>query len=131
MRQWNRKLPVLVIVAGMAAAAPGCTWLWLGAAAGVGTYAYVDGDLMREFPRPQEDTYNAALRAASALDLKLLDHYTHAGIGRIKCGRADGAVIQIRVEPLASSSSKVIIRVGTFGDKTASIHIAERIKQEL
>ena len=118
-------------IAVLAACSPGCAWLLFGAAAGAGTYAYVNGELKREFAGPLAATFDATLRALRQLELPVIQSSRDELVGKIRSERADGKAVHVTIEPLGEGSSRVRIRVGVFGDKDASRRIAGRIARNL
>ena len=111
----------------------GCVWLLAGAAvgAGVGAYAWYNGELTNEYAASQEKTLAATLEAVKGLSLTVEGNVSDGLVGTVRCFGADGKKIVIRVEAVGESTSRVRIRVGTFGDRDASTRIAEAIWQHL
>jgi len=102
-----------------------------GAGVGVASYAYLTGDLKIEYPRPYESVWDASLNALKDLDIKVKEKRKDSISGKIKAERASGTPVTIKVKNKGSKLTIVKIRVGTFGDKEASITIMEAIDSYL
>jgi hypothetical protein len=126
---------IATVVTAMAALAvlgstSGCVAIVAGAGAGAAV-AYVRGDL--------DSTLNGSLEKATAAVNKAIGQLQFAKVSENKdalqaiviARNAADKRIEIRVEKLTDSSSKVKIRVGTFGDEALSLTILEKIKANL
>ena len=104
----------------------------VGAGAGVGTYKYVEGNLMRDYNGPPDTLWEATLTAMDDLqvasEVKERDYFG----GLIRGIMHDGTNVTIRMRRLTDNSTEVGVRVGLFGDrrKSETIHdkIAEKFK---
>ncbi|MED7788846.1 DUF3568 domain-containing protein [Francisella sp. 19X1-34] len=108
-------------------------WLIVGAAAGAGTIAYVQGTYSMNMDGSIKDVYNAALEAVQNNNDYVITKKditpTEATIeGNTKVDSTD---FSIEVEKLTSNASKVSIKFGTFGDKTASATLMDQIQKNL
>ncbi len=112
---------------------PGCAvaLLGAGAGAGVGTYAYVRGELKREYHASLDRTWGGKLKALKALELRVVDTQKDRLGGKIEARRGDGTTVKVALEPKASDSTLVRIRIGTFGDRDASERIGKEIEKRL
>lgn len=126
-----------LLQAGVLGAVPalvsGCTLFLVGAGAGggVGTYAYVKGELSREYQANLDRTWAATLQALKALELKVAETSKDELGGTIEARRADGEKIRVTLEPKGTASTLVKIRIGTFGDREASERIGNQIAKQL
>lgn len=120
---------VLAIWLISAAALPGC--LVAAAGAGAGTYAYVTGAMEATEEHPLDTVYAAAAKAVEKLDFKNVSSSKDALEGLIKSETADGTSVKVRVEKVTDSTTKITIRVGTFGDEAKSAQVLEAIRKEL
>ncbi len=112
---------------------PGCTLFWVGAGAGggVGTYAYVTGELKREYHASLNRTWAATVQALKALELRIEETQKDQLGGKIEARRGDGEAVKVALEPTAHKSTVVRIRVGFFGDRGASERIGKAIETRL
>lgn len=108
----------------------GCAAAVVGGVAAVGTYTYVAGQLKYTHNGNLENTYQAALKSCSSLGLLIVDQdkkLSKASL-RVKEGDRD---IWINLKVSSSTTTEVSIRVGYFGDETASRKIHEAIRANL
>lgn len=108
-------------------------WLIVGAAAGAGTIAYVQGKYSMNIDGSIKDVYNAALEAVQNNNDYVITKKditpTDATIeGSTKVDTTD---FSIEIEKLTSNASKVSIQFGTFGDKTASATLMDQIQKNV
>jgi len=117
---------VAILCSGCAAAVVGAA-----AAAGAGTYAYVNGQLKTSEAISYEKAQAAASAGLSDLgyNISATEHdaiktkYTARGSGDKK--------VTVMVEKSSATVSEFRIRVGTFGDKALSVAIMDAIKKHL
>lgn len=108
-------LSIAVFCHGCVVAAVG-----LGAA---GTVAYVSGDLESTEPKNIEIVYSAALQAAEQLELRVISSSKDALSATVIARDADDKKIQIKMAAVSEQTTKLSIRVGTFGSETKSQRI--------
>jgi len=128
------KLGIVCLAVCSALCSSGCAWLAIGAAGagvGVGTYAYIRGELEAAYPSPYNETWSATLAALDKLEIRKKSAEKDAFGGLIEAARADGTSIKIRVTPITDASTSVKIRVGTFGDRAISETISAEIESRL
>lgn len=129
MKTWRIRracVGVLALVAPMAAG--GCVALAVGAAAGVGTVAYVKGELKSTEEIPLDRAWNATVATIEELEFTTRTMRKDALQGRLVARRADGSDVTIRLDADGSNLTKIGIRVGTFGDEALSRTMLEKIK---
>ena len=128
------RLCVCMILAGLLAFGSGCAPLIFagaGAGAGIGTYAYIKGSLEIEYPRDYEDVWSATLRALEERN-NTIERQTKDGVsGTIDATRPSGTPVKIKVVNKGARVTTVTIRVGTFGDQSASMALKESIDRYL
>ncbi len=84
---------------------------------GVGTYAYIKGNLQRTYEAPLDKVWAATLTTMEEFDLTIVSQRKDAFNGVIDGKMVDGRTFQINVVRKGTNSTKVGIRVGTFGDR--------------
>jgi hypothetical protein len=120
-------LLIVPLTAGCAAALLGA-----GAAAGAGTYAYVQGEASQTYPGGFDQVWNASLNAVRDMNFEVVDTKRDALGGEIKARRPVGNDdVTVKVESVGSDSTRVKIRVGVFGDEEESRRIQQRISTTL
>ena len=110
--------------------AGGCALL-VGAGAGVGTYAYIEGKLKRTYESPLSKVWEASLAAVKDLKLTTKSKQRDALDGVIKGEMADGKSFEITLKKISEKSTEVGIRIGVFGNRQKSEVIHEQIAAEL
>ncbi|MEX2218954.1 MAG: DUF3568 family protein [Phycisphaerales bacterium] len=120
-----------VTVAAGLATAGGCLALAAGAAAGVGTYAYVKGEASNTFEASLDRTHAAAVRAMEDLGFPLESDSRDALEARVAARQADNTRVTINLQSLGENLTEVKVRVGTFGDESESRLIMDKIRENL
>lgn len=108
-----------------------CAAVVVGTGAGAGTYAYIKGELQREYAAPLDLTYAATTQALKALEIRVAESKKDQLGGEIDARRADDTRIKIALEPKEGRRTLVKIRVGVFGDREASERIGNEIQKRL
>jgi hypothetical protein len=123
----------LILSSCLLAALAGCGPALIagGAAVGAGTVMMAQGEVYSEFARPMDDVWKASLAVLKDLDLQIWDKDKRPSRGLIKARRLDGSPITIRLSPETRRTTKVAIRVGTFGDEDTSKLILDEIAGRL
>jgi len=128
----TRLVCLLLLMAFVAVNAGGCLVVAAGAGA-AGTVAYLAGDLETQEPYSIEETYAAARKAADELGLKVIEGETgeDALSARVVARDAADKRIAIHLKAVTSRTTKLSIRVGTFGDDRKTNLIYNRIRENL
>lgn len=109
----------------------GCVPLVIGAAAGVGGYAWVQGELVQPMNTSAEKLHRAASRAMRDLKLAVYEDKGDRLSGKINAKFADGTDVNIHIDAKTEYKSEIKIRVGVLGDKEKSEMIFTAIKRRL
>jgi hypothetical protein len=109
---------------------PGCA-LFLAGAGAAGAYAYVNGELRREYDAPLDPTWTATVQALKALQIQVDETQLSPSGATVAARRGDGTSVQVALEPTASDRTLARIRIGVFGDRDRSARIAEEIQKQL
>ncbi|UCC22304.1 MAG: DUF3568 family protein [Planctomycetota bacterium] len=127
MRKQGVFLAALLV--GMAALVQGCVVAAVGA--GAGTAVYVMGEFKAYEARDLTTVYMATQKAMEQLQLnvtaKTKDAMSATTVGR---DSAD-TKITVKLSAAPEQTTKISIRVGTFGDETKSRLIYDQIKKNL
>ncbi len=84
---------------------------------GVGTYAYVKGNLKRNYDAPMDKVWNATLATMKERNLTVTSQRRDGFNGVIDGKMADDRTFQINVVRIGTNTTEVGIRVGVFGDR--------------
>ena len=99
--------------------------------AGAGTIAYVKGDMESVQPYNLDTVYQATLDAMNGLDLPVLSKTKDALTAEIVARDAQDKKVTIKLKAATEETTKLSIRIGTFGDKTKSQLIYDKIRENL
>ena len=99
--------------------------------AGAGTIAYMRGDLEAVESKDLNSVYEATKKAVGQLELKVEKDSKDAMSAVIVAHDAAGKDITIKLSAAAEASTKLSIRVGTFGSETKSRLIYDQIRKNL
>ena len=132
----NRRFQLIAILCCLLIGLTACSRKWAvigaaAAAAGAGTYAYVKGDLKRSYEASMDKTWQAAVQSVEELKLTTESKQSDAFNGVIKGKMADGKSFTINVKRLGENMTEVGVRIGTFGDRTRSEAIHDKILSKL
>ncbi|KAF0184130.1 MAG: hypothetical protein FD164_456 [Nitrospirae bacterium] len=109
----------------------GCVAAAVGAAAGAGAVVYFKGNLEETMSHSTPAVHRAAQSALRDLKVPIIkDEYDKVN-AKIESRFADNTTIWIAIDALSTTSSKLTIRVGTFGEESRSRMILERIHRNL
>jgi hypothetical protein len=133
----RRPPPAACWALGLAAALlltqSGCALVLVGgaAAAGAGTYAYVEGEVRSTLDAGMDQTWRASEAAIKELELTSTSNEKDALAARIVARGAGDKKIELKLKRIADTATEVRVRVGTFGDKSLSSTILDRVKKHL
>ncbi len=132
----NRPLQGIALLCCLLIGLSACSrkWAVIGAAAaatGAGAYYYVKGDLKRNYNAPLDKTLDATVQALEELKMNVESKQQDAFNGVIKGTLADGKGFTVNLKRLAENSTEVGVRIGTFGDRTKSEAIHDKILSKL
>ena len=102
-----------------------------GAAAGVGSYAYVSGELEASENASMEHAWDATLQAMQEMQYAVTIQAKDALGGDLIARTAQDKTIEIYLKAITTVNTEFKIRVGTFGDKDLSVAVMDKIKKQL
>jgi hypothetical protein len=115
-------------------ATAGCVALVIGAGAGAGTFAYVNGQLSRTYQASYERTYTVSRDILRDLNQPILEEKTDGIQTTIWSERTDGTPMTVSVRIIDPDWTEVSVRTGYVGVWKRQISeqfhefVAERIK---
>lgn len=113
----------------------GCVAIVVGAGAGAGTFAYVNGQLSRTYQATYEKTYAVCQDILTDMKQPLLEEKTDGTQTTIRSERLDGTPMTVRVRIIDPDWTEVSVRTGYVGVWKRQISeqfhefVAERIKK--
>ena len=120
-----------IALLGLVFSQSGCVALAVGAAAGAGTFAWINGDLEYNFDASVDKVHNASVKALRKLELSISQDVKDKHNAKLKSAYSDGKDVNISITALTERSSKIKIRVGVFGDQIRSESILHEIQKYL
>jgi hypothetical protein len=124
----------LIVVLAYLWVSTGCIALVVGAGAGAGTFAYVDGKLSRTYRADYETTYEVCKGILADMKQPVLEEKTDGIQTTIKSQRFDETPMTITVRIIDPEWTEVTVRTGYIGvwkkeiSKQFHEFIAERLK---
>ena len=128
---WRVKLGAVVLALAMAAGCVPMVLMGVGGAAGVGTYKWVEGTMEKDYPRPMQETYNAALEAAKKLNLKIVNTNYTPTQSHIEALTQDGTRVNVDLIARPNEITTVKIRFGMMGNADWSAYYHRQIMRVL
>jgi len=100
-----------------------------GAAAGAGSLAYVKGELKSTEEVSLNRAWKAAQMAMDDLEFQITHKGKDAFDAELSASGVGGKKIKVALKKISDTRTEIRIRVGTFGDKSLSQQILEKIKK--
>ena len=125
----KREIVLIVFCLMMTIVLQGCLVAAVGA--GAGTVAYLRGDLETTEAKGIDTVYAATKKAMEQLELNVSRDTKDALSAEIVARDAQDKKITINLKSTTEGTTKISIRVGTFGSETKSILIYDQIKKNL
>lgn len=125
-----KKILTALILATSALSLSSC-WLLVGAAAGGGTIAYVQGKYTMNMEGSLKDVYNATLEAVQNNGDFVITKKNITPTDAIVEGntKTDSKDFYVQIDKLTSNASKVTIKFDTFGDRAASATLMDQLQK--
>jgi hypothetical protein len=124
------KATAVLLTVGALSGLPGCR-LVTGAATGAGTATYIGGDLEGSFEASPERIVQVSQSSLTEMDIKVISADATGVDGRVIGRSALNKKIEISVNREGDTTSKIAIRVDTFGDEALSRQIFDKIRSKL
>ena len=115
-RQWRLKLGAVLVAMAMAAGCAATMLMGLGGLAAVGSYKWVEGTMEKDYPRPMQETFNAALEAAKKIPLKVTAQQYTPTQSHIDAVTQDGTPVKVDLIARPNNITTVKIRFGMMGN---------------
>lgn len=125
----RQEVVLTLLCLSMAVVAQGCVAVAVGA--GAGTVAYLKGDLEVIEAKDINAVHAATKKAVAQLELRVTEDTKDALAAEIVARDAQDKKITIRLKSTTANTTKISIRIGTFGSETKSRLIYDQIKKNL
>ncbi len=130
-RQWRLKLVAVLVALAMAAGCAATVLMGVGGLAALGTYKWVEGTMEKDYPRPMQVTYDAALEAAKKLNLKVISTKYTPAESRIDAVTQDNTPVVVQLVARPNEITTVKIRFGMMGNADWSAYYHRQIMKIL
>ena len=102
-----------------------------GAAAGAAAVSYVQGDLEADLGAPPPQVAAAVEASFDDLALPIVSDETTEIDGRLEAKTAHGTRVAVDLQSVDPDRTRIVIRVGTFGEERLSRKILARVRAHL
>lgn len=108
----------------------GCAAILVGGAAATGTYVYLDGQAKNTYSASLQKSYDASLAACRELTIPVTSTAKDGTSGKIT-GKLSGDTVIISMKLVGDNQTQITVRVGMFGNESASRRIHAAISRHL
>ena len=115
-RQRRLKLAAVLVAMAMVAGCAATLLMGVGGLAALGTYKWVEGTMEKDYPRPMQETYNAAKEAAKSLNLNISSDQYGPTESKIQATTQDGTTVKVELVARPNGITTVKIRFGLMGN---------------
>ena len=115
VRRFNLKKLYLLVSLAYMLISTGCIAVVVGAGAGAGTFAYVDGQLSRTYQASYEKTYAVCHQILADLKQPILEEKTDGTQTTIRSKRADQTPMTVQIRIIDPNWTDVSVRTGHVG----------------
>jgi ABC-type glycerol-3-phosphate transport system substrate-binding protein len=115
-RQRRLKLAAVLVAMAMAAGCAATLLMGVGGLAALGTYKWVEGTMEKDYPRPMQETFNAAKEAAKRLNLTISSELYGPSESKIQATTQDGTNVKVDLIARPNGITTVKIRFGLMGN---------------
>jgi hypothetical protein len=107
----------------------GCAAIWLGVGAGVGigTYKYVEGNVIREYPIEYARAWDASNEALLNLKMSVTSSNDEGAKGKIEAVKQDGSKVVIKIKDKGQNVTSITVKSGLLGDAVEAENIHNEI----
>jgi hypothetical protein len=130
-KQWRLKLVAVLVTLAFMSGCAATVLMGLGGAAALGSYKWVEGTMEKDYPRPMQETYNAALEAAKKINLKITSQKYSPTQSHISAMTQDGTNVNVDLIARPNEITTVKIRFGLMGNADWSAYYHRQIMKIL
>jgi hypothetical protein len=121
-----KRIATFLMLAALATGGAGCVIAAIGAAS-AGTVVFVRGEIESYFDTDVQNLYDATLKAMGDLKLYVIDQKHDALSAEVVARNSADQKVTVKIDGSRREAVKMTIRVGFWGDETASRAILDRI----
>lgn len=101
--------------------------LGVGAGVGIGTYKFIEGQLVREYPLPYSRAWDATNGALTRLKMSVSHSMDQGREGKIDAVKQDGTKVTVKLLDRGQGVTTIYVRVGVLGDQTEARKVHDEI----
>ena len=125
------KLAALVVALLCTAACVETVLLGLGATAAIGSYKWIEGTMEKDYPRPMQEVWNATLKAAKTLNLRIASQQYGALESKLEAVQPPDTNVKVQLIARPNQITTVKIRFGMMGNTDNSAYFHRQIMKNL
>jgi len=125
-----RNFTTSLAICAMLFCSTGCGAVLVGGAAAVGTYAYMNGQAKGTYNSSIKNAFSASLATCKELSIPVTKE-TMDGASSEITGKYYGDTVTISLDLVGDNLTEITVRVGYFGNESASRRIHNAISQKL
>jgi hypothetical protein len=129
--KWRVRLAGLLVALLLTSACVETVLLGVGATSAIGAYKWMEGTMEKDYPRPMQQVFNAALGACKDLNLKVASQQYAAMDSRIEAVMPPDTTVKIQLLARPNQITTVKVRVGLMGNQDVSAYFHRRIMHHL
>ena len=103
----------------------------VGAALGIGAYQWVEGTMIKDYPRTMEPTYHACKEACKTMELTIKKESYSPLKSKIYAATANGTSVDIKLEARPNDITSVSVRFGFMGNRDQSAYFHRNVMKNL
>jgi hypothetical protein len=130
-QKWRVKLGAVVLGLFLLAGCVETILIGLGGAAAIGTYKWIEGTMEKDYPRPMQETWNAALASCKDLSLKITTQEYTPLESKIEAIAPPDTNVKIQLVARPNQITTVKVRFGLMGNVDASAYFHRRVMHHL
>jgi hypothetical protein len=133
MMQKNLRVKLAGLLVGLlfTAACVETMLIGLGAAGAIGSYKWMEGTMEKDYPRPMQEVYNAALKACSDMKLKISGQQYGPMESKIEAVQPPDTTVKIQLVGRPNQITTLKVRFGLMGNQDASAYFHRRVMLHL
>jgi hypothetical protein len=129
--KWRVRLAGLLVALLFTSACIETMLIGVGATTAIGAYKWMEGTMEKDYPRPMQETFNAALAACKDLGLKISSQQYNPMDSRIEAVQPPDTTVKIQLIGRPNQITTVKVRFGLMGNQDASAYFHRRIMHHL
>jgi hypothetical protein len=127
LKIWRTKLGILLAALLLTAGCVETVLLGLGGMAAIGSYKWVEGTMEKDYPRPMQEVWDAALAACKDLQLKITTQEYNPLESHIEAVALPDTNVKIQLVSRPNQITTVKVRFGLMGIEDASAYFHRRL----